>query len=85
MSDVSKQECIDNKRTPQRTKMRISFSISNSDDEQKSQIYSYNRWGRLQNPQYMKMVIHIGFINENAICMKFYVIIPGIPSFIQLA
>ena len=32
-----------------------------------------------KNPQFMKILIHIGYISENAILMKFFVILTDIP------
>ena len=40
MSDVSKQDCIHNKRVPQCTKTRFSI-INDSNDEQKSPTYPH--------------------------------------------
>ena len=34
--------------------------------------------GRLQIPQYMKILIYIGCINANAVFMQFHVILPDI-------
>ena len=66
-------------------KWEFAFIINSSDNEQKSQTYSCNSQGGLQKPQYIKILIHMGYISENAIFMQFYVILPDILWFIQLA
>ena len=36
-------------------------------------------------PQFMKILVYIGHISENAIVMEFFVILPDVPSVLQHA
>ena len=63
MSDVSKQDCILDKWILQCTKFELAFIINNSNEKQKSLI----------------ILSYIGYINENAILIKFCVILSDLP------
>ena len=64
MSDVNKQDCI-HKRIPQCTKTRICIL--------------HQRTLLSKATGYMKILIYIGYISENAILTKFFVILQDIP------
>ena len=70
------------KQTSQCNKMKIAFIFDNFDIVQKSPTY-------LSAPKTMiyenTAVVHTEYISENAYFMQFYVIIPDLPLFIQLA
>ena len=53
--------------------------INNSNEEQESPDYSNIDLGRLQMPQFMKILIYIRYISKIAILMKFFVILPDMP------
>ena len=78
---MNKQYCVHNRRIPQFTKMRIFvFIINNSSDEQKSPTCSYVNESRLNKRQFMKTIIYIGHISENATLMRFFVMLLDIPN-----
>ena len=56
----------------------FAFIINKSNNERKSTTYSYNSSGRSQNFQYMKILLYIRRVSENAISMRFYVIFQDI-------